>query len=48
MHAIGSMFNAIMAIGAVALLVVCIGAAVGLLLWLAFGKDHGDEYTNKF
>ena len=44
----GPMFNTIMAVGAMGLLVVCIGAAVWLLLWLAFGKKPGDEYTNKF
>lgn len=44
----GPMFNTIMAIGAMGLLVVCIGAAVWLLLWLAFGKKPGDEYKNKF
>lgn len=41
-------FNAFMAILALLLLVVCIGAGVSVLLWLAFNRDPRNEYTNKF
>ena len=38
----------VLVVGVWALLGCGDGAVVWLLLWLAFGKKPGDEYTNKF